>query len=195
MIKVILASKSPYRKALLSRLGIPFECKDSEVDESLLKSKISAPAELSEQLSLQKALKVQENNPDALVIGSDQVCHFNNQILGKAGNLKNAFTQLTKLQGQTHRLITSYAIVLGEQKVIKTVVTELTMIPLNFLQINKYLSTDNPIDCAGSYKLELNGISLFSEIKTVDQSAIIGLPLIELNKDLNQMGLVIPPEH
>lgn len=194
MKRIILASKSPYRKQLLTRLGIQFDCIDSGLDESILKAQINNPIELTRALALEKARKVAKLHPQALIIGSDQVCHLDGEILGKTGSLEGSFEQLMKLQGKKHELVTSYVIIDGEEELINTNITELYVRNLNENQVKKYLSVDNPIDCAGSYKLELNGISLFKQIKTVDQTAIVGLPLISLAEDLNKLGYSIPPE-
>ncbi len=177
-MKIILASTSPYRKKLLDRTGLTFECHKPICDEDEYKKIISCPTELSRRLSLEKArsLKIE----DSLIIGSDQVCVFNNVILGKGGTEEKTFQQLKMLQGQTHKLITSFAITTTSREIIHTNITELTMKKLSDKQIKKYIELDKPMDCAGSYKLEEHGISLFSEIKTKDHSAIIGLPIMEL---------------
>lgn len=194
MNRIILASKSPYRKELLARLGISFEQQNSNFDENTLKSKIHDPLKLTQELAIAKAASVQNQYPDAIIIGSDQVCHFSGEILGKSKSIEKSFQQLKKLNGKMHELVTSYAILHNKKSIVKTNVTKLFMRNLTDDQINKYLSTDNPIDCAGSYKLELNGISLFNKIETDDHTAIIGLPLMELANDLNEMGIVVPPE-
>jgi septum formation protein len=194
MNRIILASKSPYRKQLLKRLGLEFDCIDSGLNESIIKAQISDPIELTRALSLEKARIIAKKHPDALIIGSDQVCHINGEILGKTGSLEGSMIQLMKLQGKKHELVTSYAIITTNEEIIKTNITTLHVRPLNEAQVKKYLSADNPIDCAGSYKLELNGISLFNKIETEDQTAIIGLPLICLANDLNRLGHIIPPE-
>jgi septum formation protein len=192
---IILASKSPYRKELLQRLGIEFQCIASQVDENKIKAEISDPIELTQKLSVEKAMAIVQEHPDSIVIGSDQVCHFKGEILGKAKTHENAFIQMSKLNGNMHELITSYAIVHKDTIIIKTDTTKLYMRNLTENQIKNYLRTDNPIDCAGSYKLELNGISLFRKIETEDNTAIIGLPLISLSNELNKLGIVIPPEN
>ncbi len=193
MKKIILASKSPYRKQLLQRLGIEFETQNSNYDEGPLKKSISDPVELTQRLAIEKAKIIAKDNKDSIIIGSDQVAHINGEILGKTGSYDASVEQLMKLQGKTHELITSYVIIYAGKEVIRTNTTTLIMRKLNVEQVKKYLSIDNPIDCAGSYKLELNGISLFSEIKTTDHTAIIGLPLIQLATDLIDLGLSIPP--
>jgi septum formation protein len=197
MRKIILASKSPYRKQLLGRLGIKFETENSEFDEQPLKDKISDPVELTRQLSMAKAESVAKKFENALIIGSDQVCHIEGKILGKSGTLDKAFEQLKFLQGKTHELITSYAIIDTNtgQSVVNTNQTKLTMRKLSDSHIKNYLNADNPVDCAGAYKLELNGISLMEKIDTSDHTAIVGLPLIELANDLNKIGVQVPPEY
>jgi septum formation protein len=195
MKKIILASKSPYRKQLLERLGINFLTENSDFDENPLKEKIQDPSELTRELSIAKARVVAAKNPDSLIIGSDQVCHLEGVILGKPGTIVGAVNQLMQLQGKIHELVTSYAIIENEKVIVSTNVTKLKMRKLSEKQIKKYLSTDNPIDCAGAYKLELNGISLMEYIDTEDYTSIIGLPLVQLANDLNKMGIVVPPEN
>lgn len=193
MKKLILASKSPYRKALLERLGIQFEVAASGYDESVLKNQIQDPQELTRQLSLAKAKSV-KSEAGEVVIGSDQVCVLGQEIMGKPGSIQNAEKQLMKLSGKTHFLITSYAIVGDDFEIVKTNKTALKMRELNSNQVKNYLTKDNPVDCAGAYKLELNGISLMDIIETSDHTAITGLPLIELARDLVGIGFQIPPE-
>lgn len=195
MKKIILASKSPYRKQLLERLGIPFSCITADFDENPLKDKISDPIELTRQLSLGKAKSIQSIvDKNCIIIGSDQVCHFDGQNLGKTGSLDKSLEQLIQMQGKEHQLITSYALVCEDKFIVKTNITKLKMKKLTKNQIKNYLTADNPIDCAGSYKLELNGISLMEKIETNDHTAIIGLPLVELSNDLITFGISIPPE-
>ncbi|MBC76764.1 MAG: septum formation protein Maf [Halobacteriovoraceae bacterium] len=192
MSKIILASSSPYRKALLERLNFEFECISPDLDEDAYKAKISDPIKLAETLAFEKANVIFKQHPDSIVIGSDQLVDFEGEILGKAGNLDNAFQQLKRLSGKPHNLITSYCVLSKGKKHIQTVKTTLTMRQLNDEQIKKYLRNDNPIDCAGSYKLELKGISLFDKIETDDHTAIVGLPLLSLGTYLSEIGLSIP---
>ena len=193
MKEIILASKSPYRKELLERLGIKFKCIPSDFDESELKKELKDPTELSQKLSFHKAQSLQKSHPESLIIGSDQVCYFKDKFLSKTGSKALSIKQLDRLQGSVHYLYTSYCILYENKKIHHTNVTRLSMKPLSLNQLKSYVETDNPIDCAGSYKLEKNGISLMNDIETTDSTAIVGLPLIQLSKDLEQFGIMIPP--
>jgi septum formation protein len=193
MKKLILASTSKYRKQLLERLGVPFECIAPNVDEDRYKNQIPDPRELAITLGRLKAQAVSQKFPDAIVIGSDQLAHKDGTILSKPGNMDNAINQLRFLNGSTHELITAVTVIADKQELNIVNTTKLSMKPLTDEQIKKYLSQDKPFDCAGTYKLELKGISLFDRIESEDHTAIIGLPLIETGKVLNQLGMTIPP--
>ena len=192
MKKIILASKSPYRKELLNRLSLKFECLPSHINEDILKSQISDPALLSLKLAEAKALKIYENYSNSIIIGSDQICWFEGRSLSKTGSIADSKEELRILQGKEHTLFTSYVIIYGDNKFVHTNTTVLKMKSLSEAQIIKYLDLDNPIDCAGSYKLECHGIGLFDAIETEDHTAIIGLPLLQLSKDLEKLGINIP---
>jgi septum formation protein len=194
MKNIILASSSPYRKALLERLAITFDCISPDVDEDRYKSEINDPIELAEVLGKVKAQVIAEKYPECIVIGSDQLGHLDGKILGKPHNHENAFKQLKNMQGKEHQLITSVSISYKNEISTFTNITRLKMKELSDEQINFYLRKDKPFDCAGSYKLELCGIGLFESIQTDDQTAIIGLPLLQTAQELNKLGVVIPPE-
>ena len=190
MKKIILASTSSYRKELLSKLHWPFEAMKPDVDEDIYKNESISPAELSAKLSLLKADNVFGKNPDAIVIGSDQVCSFGNQILSKPLNFERALGQLAMLSGNKHQLLTSVTIKSQEKTLTWTNTTTLWMRKLNQEDITRYLNIDTPYDCAGSYKLEEMGIKLFEKIEMSDHTSIIGLPLIEISNILiNDFGL------
>ena len=193
MKNIILASSSPYRKALLERLGITFECISPDVDEDRYKNEISDPIKLAQVLGQVKAQVIAEKYPDSIVIGSDQLGHLEGNILSKPHNHENAFKQLKTMQGKEHQLITSVTISHLGNSTTFTNITKLKMKELSDEQINFYLRKDKPFDCAGSYKLELCGIALFESIQTDDQTAIIGLPLLETARTLCNLGVVIPP--
>lgn len=193
-MKLILASSSPYRKDLLKRLGLQFDCIPADIDEDAFKAKINDPEKLVKVLAYEKAKKVFDSHQDAIVLGSDQLAYVDNKVLGKTGSFEKSVNQLKLLSGKTHKLLTAYCIISQEKIIQKLNITSLKMKNLSDSQIKKYLRTDNPFDCAGSYKLELNGISLFDKIDTDDHSAIIGLPLISVGQDLKKFDLIVPPE-
>lgn len=189
-MKLILASTSPYRKALLEQLHLPFVTHDSEVDEEKYKREISDPIELTKCLALEKAKSVHQKFPEAIVIGGDQVSVHNKEILGKPGTRENAVDQLLKLQGSTHQLVTATCVFDNTGKSFEWIETiNLSMRPLNREQATKYVEIDEPLFCAGSYKIESLGISLFDKIDCEDQSAIVGLPLLKLASILRSLGL------
>lgn len=195
MKKIILASSSLYRRNLLSKLGLPFSYEAPEIDEDSFKMKLKdSPLVLAETLSYEKAKKIFNSHQDAIVIGSDQLGHFERKILGKGKTHEGSFETLKMIQGKTHELITSVTLLSSFDKITFTNITKLTMRPLTDDQIHHYLELDKPYDCAGSFKLEEHGISLFSKIETTDHTAIIGLPLIELSNTLIKMGFSIPPQ-
>lgn len=201
MKKIYLASTSPYRRQLLSRLALPFDYRNPEVDEDNFKEKIVDPRELTEVLAREKANAVaskllKEGEKNFIVIGGDQVSVFNNEILGKPGTKEGAIEQLLKLQGQTHTLETATAISSAQSGTLKFEVwretIHLTMRPLSREEIERYVDYDKPLDCAGSYKIEGLGISLFKQIEGQDQTAIIGLPLMMLSERLRGFGFNVP---
>lgn len=185
---LILASTSKYRQALLSQLGWDFHAISPGVDEDQLKNQGLSPTQLALELSRLKALAVFQKNPNSCVIGSDQVCMFNGEILGKPVSIEKATAQLKKMQGHHHELITAVTICSPVGEIQFHNRTVLHMRPLSLAQIQSYIELDLPLDCAGSYKLESSGIKLFEKIEMDDHTSIIGLPLIQLNNHLLKMG-------
>lgn len=190
--EIVLASTSPYRRALLNRLGLPFRCRSPRCDEDALKRLEGDARTLAERLAFAKAASVKLDEPDAAIIGCDQVAAFEGQIFGKPGNASAAIEQLSAMAGQTHELHTAL-VVLHQDRVIRhTDLTTLRMKHLSRAAIERYIATDEPLDCAGSYKLESRGIVLFDRIETKDHTAITGLPLIALVSILSGLGFEIP---
>jgi septum formation protein len=185
---LILASTSKYRGALLSQLGWPFEAINPGVDEDQLKSKDFSPTQLAMELAKLKAIAVFNVRPEACVIGSDQVCMLNGELLGKPGTKEKAIQQLLKMQGSHHELITAVSILSPKGEISFHNRTLLFMRPLSVQEISRYVEQDLPLDCAGSYKLESIGIKLFEKIEMDDHTSIIGLPLIQLNNHLLKIG-------
>lgn len=190
-IKILLASSSIYRAELLARLGLSFEQQAPLFNEDELKTGNIAPYELSRMLSQKKGESLLAKFPEHLIISSDQVCNFNGAILSKPKNEDNAINQLMQLQGQTHELTTTYSLFQKKHLITKTNATKLKMKSLTREQIQNYLQKDKPFDCAGSYKIEAFGISLFEKIESDDFTAITGLPLIDLGNELQKLGIAL----
>lgn len=192
MPQLVLASTSRYRRALLERLGLEFEQAPPGVDEDELKAVLGDPRALAEQLARAKARAVAERFPDAVVVGSDQVGALGDERLDQPGTPERAAAQLARLSGRTHELITAVCVWRGGQEWCHTDVARLTARPLNAGEIARYVALDDPVDCAGSYKLERAGIALFERVECEDHSAITGLPLIWLVGQLRELGFAIP---
>ena len=186
MTPLVLASTSPYRKELIQKLGLPFEAKAPHCDEDAFKAHIKDPVELATTLALKKAesLSTIEN----CVIGGDQVAALGSDILGKPGSFEKACEQLAKMQGRTHRLITAINVIYKGKAHPILDITEIEMRPLTREQIENYVRRDNPLDCAGSYKIEKSGLVLVKNLKSDDFSAIQGVPLIRLTNLLSDLG-------
>ncbi len=189
---LILASTSRYRKELLARLGLTFTATAPACDEEALKRPGIPPRLLAEELAAAKARSLRATHPDAVVIGSDQVCAIDGRILGKPGNAERAAQTLQLLQGRTHELITAVTISGPDGDEHHTDVTALTMRPLDAPAIARYLAADLPFDCAGAYKLECRGVALMAAITSADQTAIVGLPLLAVVRMLGRWGYVVP---
>jgi septum formation protein len=189
---LVLASTSPYRRALLERLGIPFRAKAPICDESLLKAEEPNPIRLAERLAHDKAASLHGMEAGATIIGGDQVVSLQGQVLGKPLTAERAVEQLMALSGQTHELITAMVVMFGARIFRCTDVTTLQMRALSRAEIERYVAIESPLDCAGSYKIESQGIALFERIESEDQTAISGLPLIALVSILRELGFEIP---
>jgi septum formation protein len=190
-MNLVLASTSIYRKELLSRLKIPFNALKPLADEDALKGQWTNPLERAQNLARCKAESLKKAS--SVVIGSDQLAQLEGRILEKPHGFDKALEQLTFMAGKTHELITAVHICQNEDTFYSfTDITRLTMKPLTEDQIKSYLLKEEPYDCAGSYKIEKLGITLFDKIETQDFTAITGLPLIELSKQLTKMGFNIP---
>jgi septum formation protein len=192
MRDLILGSTSPYRRVLLQRLGLPFRCEKPRCDEDALKRPDLVPQALAELLAEAKGASVAVEFPAAVVIGSDQVATIDGRILGKPGTPERAVEQLLALSGREHLLITALVIIADGIVLRHTDVTRLTMRALDRPSLTRYVAADQPLDCAGSYKLEQQGISLFSRIDSADHSAITGLPLLALTRLLVGLGFSVP---
>jgi septum formation protein len=188
--QLILASTSPYRKELVSRLRVPFSCYAPAVDEIALPNE--TPLDLAKRLALAKAYTVAQQYPSAFVIGSDQVLDLQGEALGKPHTHKNAVAMLQKMRGKTMQFITAVAVVqgIGNTAKIRTGINIVTVKfkDLSDAAIEKYLRLDTPYDCAGSCKSEALGIALCEYIHSDDPTSQIGLPLILTVKLLAELG-------
>lgn len=189
---LILASTSRYRRELLGRLGLPFTQLAPEVDEDVARGAFTDPHALADALARRKALAVHASHPGSVVIGSDQVCALGDEILGKPGTPARARAQLARLAGHEHRLITAVAIAHDAGVVAFEDVTRLWMRRLDVAEIERYVAADDPIACAGSYRIESLGVALFARIESDDHTAIVGLPLMQTSAVLRELGFAVP---
>lgn len=192
MPELILASGSSYRRKLMRRLAVPFRVIAPIVEESRWKAAICAPEELAVALARAKASSVAKMEPDAVVIGSDQVAALGSDLLDKPGSKEASVRQLWRLSGKTHELITAVCVLHGTEERVLLDRTTLTMRRLSPEEIELYVDLDRPFDCAGGYKFEEHGIALFEEIRCTDSTAIEGLPLIALARTLREFGIRFP---
>jgi septum formation protein len=189
---IILASTSPYRAQALKRISLSFTQEGSAVDEERWKSSTLSPENIAKELAQAKAQSVARKHPAAVVIGSDQLVSFNGNILGKPGTTQGAIEQLSSMSGKTHELITAMCVQSPQGTHHFCDITRLTMRNLDSETITRYVKRDQPLDCAGAYKIEAGGIALFSHIQSDDHSAIVGLPLIGLISHLRDLGFTFP---
>lgn len=189
--KLILASTSPYRRELLSRLGLPFEAADPQTDETPQPGE--PPEATALRLSEAKARAVATQFPDALIIGSDQVAVMEGRIFGKPGTHERAAEQLRQLRGRTVNFFTGLCLLnagTGRAQV-KGVPTLVTFRPLSDSEIENYLRREMPYNCAGAAKSEGLGIALLQSMTGDDPNALIGLPLIALCDMLRSEGVAV----
>lgn len=191
-MRLILASTSPYRRAQLERLGLPFEAVAPVTEESQIGLEGRTPEQVALLRAADKAAGVERLHPGSTVIGSDQLVDLDGRILGKPGSVEAAITQLQQMSGRSHRLITAVAVARGQHVLTHVDVTRLWMRSLTRDEIERYIRADQPLACAGSYKIESRGIALFEKIETADSAAIEGMPMIGLVTILRELGFVVP---
>ncbi len=189
---LILASTSRYRRMLLDRLGLEYLAVAPACDEEALKDPALKPQALAEKLAEAKAASLVATHPTAVIIGSDQVCALGDEILHKPHTAERAVDQLMRLAGREHYLITALVVAHGARRWRHTDITTLHMHALDRAALVRYVAADQPLDCAGAYKIEQRGIALFERVHSADHDAIIGLPLIALCGFLNQVGFTLP---
>ncbi len=190
-MQLILASSSRYRKELLERLKLNFECTSPDIDET---PKANETAEqLVKRLALEKARKIAPLYPNALIIGSDQAAVLDGAIIGKPHTAENAVKQLQQANGKTLQLLTGLCLYNSH-----TEAYQLDMVPyavkmrsLSDEALRRYVQLDQPLDCASSFKWEQLGIALFSSMRGDDVTALQGLPLIRLIDMLQEEGVMV----
>ncbi|PID48914.1 MAG: septum formation inhibitor Maf [Proteobacteria bacterium] len=189
---LVLGSSSPFRRELLERLHLPFVSASPDIDEQSLPNE--SAYEMVKRLSEAKARAIAKDYPHALIIGSDQCAVLGDTVLGKPGRHEVARQQLRALSG--HSVIFLTGLCLYDSQ---TDTFELDVIPftvefrhLSDTEIENYLLKEQPYHCAGSFKSEGLGISLFKRMQGDDPSALIGLPLIRLMEMLRHKGWIIP---
>lgn len=180
MPQLILASTSPWRRALLEKLAIPFECAAPEVDETPLPGE--TPRHLVLRLAQKKAQSLAHRYPSHLIIGSDQICVLDGEITGKPLTEENARQQLLKARGNIVTFYTGLALYNSATGHLQTEVEpfDVHFRHLSEVEIDDYLRKERPLHCAGSFKSEGLGIALFERLEGRDPNTLIGLPLIAL---------------
>jgi MAF protein len=189
---LVLASTSPYRRELLGRLGLPFTSARPDADESALPGE--SPEALVARLAESKARSVARHHPEALVIGSDQVAVLDGEIIGKPGTPERAREQLARTSGRSVRFLTGLCLLdtaSGESQVLVEPFT-VHFRDIDAATIARYVAAEQPYDCAGSFKSEGLGITLFARLEGDDPNSLIGLPLIRLVDLLAESGIVLP---
>lgn len=188
---LVLGSSSRYRKALLDRLGLRYDCVSPDIDETALAGE-SALA-LVQRLAKAKAQAVAALRPATVVIGSDQVCINGDKILGKPHTIENARQQLANASGKAVSFLTSLCVLDVDGSAYEAVSeVRVQFRELSSDEINRYIEADQPLDCAGSFKSEALGVSLFASVSTDDLTALEGLPLIKTCEFLRACGFQLP---
>lgn len=188
MSNLLLASTSPWRRMLLEKLTLPFECAAPEVDET------PQPGESARQLVVRlaqaKAQALASRFPQHLILGSDQVCVLDGEITGKPHTEENAHRQLRKASGTIVTFYTGLALYNSANGHLQTECEpfDVHFRHLNDQEIEAYIRKENPLQCAGSFKSEGLGITLFERLEGRDPNSLVGLPLIALCQMLRREG-------
>lgn len=191
MSQLVLASTSPYRKMLLERLHIAFECVSPHVDETALPNE--TPIELVKRLAFLKAEAVARDYNNALIIGGDQVAVCDGKILGKSGDHDTAVKQLQMVSGKKISFLTALCLLQtrdGNHQ-LEVIPFHVHFRKLTEEMILRYLEKEPAYDCAGSFKSEGFGITLCDKLEGEDPTALVGLPLIRLTRMLEKAGIEV----
>lgn len=185
---LILASTSPYRRDQLTQFGLSFKAVNSGVNE--LCQENESPVSFALRMAEAKANAVADKYPESWVIGADQVCEFEGEIIRKPGNHNAAVNQLLSFSNKTvlfHSALT-VAHKSSGGKVSSNTITKVSFKNNSRQFIDEYLYSDQPYDCAGSFKVESQGLRLMRTVESTDPSALIGLPLIALCQALGKLS-------
>ncbi len=188
-MEIVLASSSPYRRELLSRLGIPFDVISPDIDESPRKNE--SPRTLVARLACLKARAIAPLRPRALIVGSDQVAVLDDQVMGKPGSHEANVLQLRLASGRRVRFLTGVALLNAASAEMQCEVVEygVHFRSLDEAQVEAYVRAEKPYDCAGGFRAEGLGAALFQRMEGEDPTALIGLPLIALVSMLKREGV------
>lgn len=191
-LPLVLASSSPARRDLLGRLGLPFSCRSPDIDESPLPGETAAA--LAGRLARAKAEALAPQHPQSLIIGADQTLLLDENILGKPGNHETARHQLHALSGREVTFHTGLCLLNTASGRLQLTIEPFTVAfrPLDDEQIERYLLADTPYGCAGSFKSEARGITLFRHWQGRDPNSLVGLPLMALTDFLLAEGIRLP---
>ncbi|APX93598.1 septum formation inhibitor Maf [Halomonas sp. 1513] len=189
MPDLVLASSSRWRRQLLERLGLPFDCASPDIDETPRPGE--TPQALVHRLALSKASRLAEAYPAHLIIGSDQVAVFDGEILGKPGDEATARANLARFSGQRVHFITGLALLDSAhgRHQVSHATYDVVFRRLSEAEIAHYVAREQPLDSAGSFRMEGLGISLFEKLEGDDPNTLIGLPLIRLCAMLREAGM------
>lgn len=193
--KIILASSSQTRQDLMNRLGLQYQCIAPEIDESPQGE--NHADDLAKRLAFEKAQRVAQDHPQTIVIGSDQVAwreHAPQDFIGKPLTVDNAIAQLQQNSGQNVYFSTALSVQHLASGFEQTLVEHyhVKFRSLTLAEIERYIELDQPLHCAGSFKCESLGISLFEQMIGQDQTTLMGMPMIQLCHILRHLNIQLP---
>lgn len=192
MLPLLLASSSPYRRELLSRLRLPFTCASPDIDETAKPGE--SPEQLVQRLAELKAKALAPSHSEHLIIGSDQIAVLDDRIIGKPHHFEGARQQLLNASNRSLTFLTGLCLLNSSNGHCQVDYVPFTVHfrELDEPRIERYLQLEQPYDCAGSFKAEGLGISLFRSTEGSDSTSLVGLPLIRLVDMLLKEGIELP---
>lgn len=190
-LEIVLASEARWRSDILTRLGIRHRCQAHQYDEPAFSG--NSLVAFVRETALEKAVSISDSYPDSLIISADQLISLDDEVFYKSGTREGAIQQLLKLNGRSHQLICAVAVLFNGKRMVRHEEANLTMRQLSTAEIERYVDLDQPWDCAGSYKIEHLGASLFESVSVNDPTTIIGLPanlLLDILRELGYSNLI-----